>query len=296
LRRLLFKVLVVIFFVGSSCNPERQEELDLTQQKWIHGSQDCKTNRDPLIQVVQYNINTWILRQNKCIHYEAPFIFLFVGEKQSMLVDTGATGDEKYFPLRQVVDSILLVSNKSNTKLIVAHTHSHDDHVASDEQFKNRSNTEVIGLSWEAIQNYFQLDDQRSTSSIDLGDRGIDVLSVPGHHKTSLAFYDNQTRLLLTGDTFYPGRLYVRDWPAFKRSIKHLIQFASDHKVNYFIGNHIEMTNQKGIDYPIGSTFQPDEHVLPMTMEQLKELDRTLDKLGDSPKHEVHNDFIIYPK
>lgn len=296
MRRLFLRTSVVFFFVGSSCSPEIRKELDLTKQKWIDGSQDCKANRDPLIQVVQYNADTWILRQNKCIHYEAPFIFLFVGEEQALLVDTGATSDEKYFPLRHIVDSVLFANDGSNKKLIVGHTHSHSDHVAADNQFKGRPNTEVIGLSWEAIQKYFQFEDKKLITTIDLGYRVIKVLSVPGHHQTSLAFYDVQTKLLFTGDTFYPGRLYVKDWPAYKKSVKFLRLFAMENKVAHFIGNHIEMTDQKGIDYPTGSTFQPNEHILPMTMEQLKELDQALDKLGASPQHEVHSDFIIYPK
>jgi len=272
------------------------KEIDLEKQVWIHGSADCKTNTEPLIQVMQYNTDTWILRQNKCVHYEAPFIFLLMGEEQSLLVDTGATGDEKYFPLRNVVDSILLANGGSNKNLIVAHSHSHSDHVAADDQFKNRFNTEVIGLSWDAIQKYFSLDSNNSASTIELGNRQIKILSIPGHHQTSLAFYDSQTRLLFTGDTFYPGRLYVRDWFAFKKSIKRLLLFAKENKVRQFIGNHIEMTNQKRIDYPIGSTYQPDEDVLPLAIEQLKELGQALDRLGDSPKREVHDHFIIYPK
>ena len=133
-------------------------------------------------------------------------------------------------------------------------------------------------------------------SSMELGNRVINVLSVPGHDLTSLAFYDSKTNFLFTGDTFYPGRLYVREWTAFKKSIKRIVHFAEEKNVTQFIGNHIEMTNKNGIDYPVGSTFQPHEHVLPMTMAQLKELDSALDRLGDSPKLEVHDHFIIYPK
>src|SRR5258706_13631357 len=120
------------------------------------------------------------------------------GEEQSLLIDTGATGDEKYFPLRHVVDSILLANGGSNKKLIVAHSHSHSDHVAADDQFKNRPNTELVGLSWDTIQKYFALGINNSTSTIELGKRQIKILSIPGHHQTSLAFYDLQTRLLLT--------------------------------------------------------------------------------------------------
>ena len=286
---------VIIVLVGLSCTPKTAREVDLGQQTWIHGSADCSTNHDPLIQVVPYQEHTWILRQNKCNHYEAPFIFLLVGKEQSLLMDTGAPTDEKLFPLRQVVDSILM-ANGTNKKLIVAHTHSHIDHVAGDEQFKRRADTEVIGLSWDIVQKYFGFDKTNSRSTIELGRRSVEVLSIPGHHQTSLAFYDRQTGILFTGDTFYPGRLYVRDWPAFRKSIKLMLGFAKKKNIKQFIGNHIEMTSKKGIDYPVGSTYQPDEHILPLTLGQLKELDDALEILGDSPKREVHDHFIIFPK
>jgi len=294
LSRLLF-ITIPFFLTGLHFPFQKGMEADLRHQDWIHGSPDCKTNRDPLIQVVCYNATTWILRQNKCIHYEAPFIFLLVGKDRSLLVDTGATADEKKSPLRQVVDSILL-ANGINKKLVVVHTHSHGDHVAADGQFKKRDNTEVVGSSWDEIRKQFGFSESNLMSSMELGNRLITVLSVPGHDLTSLAFYDSETNLFFTGDTFYPGRLYVREWTTFKKSIKRMLHFAKEKNVTQFIGNHIEMTNKNGVDYPVGSTFQPHEHVLPMTMAQLKELDRALDRLGDSPKREVHDHFIIYPK
>src|SRR5258706_14244344 len=96
-------------------------------------------------------------------------------------------------------------------------------------------NTELVGLSWDTIQKYFSLDTNNSTSTIELGNRQVSILSIPGHHQTSLAFYDSQTRLLFTCDTFYPGRLYVRDWLAFKKSIKLLLQFAKENDVVRFM-------------------------------------------------------------
>ena len=291
---LLLRISILIFVVGLGFHSGTP--IDLGKQPWIHGSQDCKTNHDPLIQVVSYNADTWVLRQNKCVHYEAPFIFLLVGDSQSLLVDTGATTDEKSFPLRHVVDSILTANGAGNKKLIVAHTHSHRDHVAADEQFINRANTIVLGLGWDSLSKYFGFGETNFISTIDLGGRSIKVLSCPGHDRVSVAFHDSETNLLFTGDTFYPGRLYVRDWIAFKKSIKLLLQFSRENKITQLIGNHIEMATRKGIDYPVGSTYQPDEHVLPLTIAQLKELDIALDRLGDLPKLEVHDDFIIYPK
>ena len=57
---------------------------------------------------------------------------------------------------------------------------------------------------------------------IDLGGRVIDVFPIPGHDVLSLAYYDRQTGILDAGDSLYPGRLYVKDFPAFVASTERM--------------------------------------------------------------------------
>ena len=79
------------------------------------------------------------------------------------------------------------------------------------------------------------------------------------HHETSIAVFDPWTGLLLTGDTVYPGRLYVEDMPTFAASIERLTEFALCRPVRHVLGCHIEMTRTPGRDYPLGCRYQPDE-------------------------------------
>ena len=108
--------------------------------------------------------------------------------------------------------------------------------------------------------------------------------------------YDEQTHLLLTGDTFYPGRLYVRNWPAFTSSINRLTQFCAANKVTWLVGNHIEMTGSAGLDYPVGTTYQPHEQSLPLTVADLKQLNAELIALGNVPTHRTFDKYILAPK
>ena len=59
-------------------------------------------------------------------------------------------------------------------------------------------------------------------------------------------------------------------WAAWKASIKRLDDMAADYPVSHLINNHIEMTNKPGIDYPIGTTWQPEEPPMQMTVAMLK--------------------------
>jgi hypothetical protein len=110
---------------------------------WIHGSQAAKYNTDPDIQVHACDEHTYILRQNMAVHYEAPFMFLLFGGSRALLLDTGATANPQFFPLRRTVDSIIdrwLASHPhpDGYELLVLHTHSHTDHTAADRQFTGR--------------------------------------------------------------------------------------------------------------------------------------------------------------
>lgn len=267
--------------------------------KWIHGSIKCQENNDPPFQVHQVDQDTYILRQSKCITYEAPFLYLFIGEERAFLLDTGdrITSDV----LQTMVESLLPYPNgNKNGKhfdLIVAHTHGHSDHTYGDSHFKRRPNTEIVPAGQNAVRTFFGIQDwPNDPVSVDLGGRMLTVIPIPGHTLDHIAVYDGRTHFLMTGDTLYPGNLYVRYWPGYRQSINRLADFASTHAVSYILGNHIEMSNKPGILYPIGSTYQPEEHVLQLNVKHLEELRDACNAMGTAARHDVHDDFIIVPR
>jgi glyoxylase-like metal-dependent hydrolase (beta-lactamase superfamily II) len=275
-----------------------EETTDLNAQVWTSGAENCEENSDPAIQIVKYNRNTWILRQNKCTNYEAPFMFLFLGDEKALLMDTGASEEAETFPLYNTVNEIINDWSEKNgaVELVVAHTHKHGDHHAADGQFEGKPNTTVIGLEADDLKEYFQISKwPQEIVEFDLGNRLMNIIPIPGHQASSIAVYDKSTNILLTGDTFYPGRLYIEDWLAFKQSIERLLEFTSNNDISYILGNHIEMTQTAGVDYPMGTIYQPDEHPLPLGVGELRELSNALTNLGTEPTREIHDSFIIYP-
>jgi glyoxylase-like metal-dependent hydrolase (beta-lactamase superfamily II) len=258
---------------------------DTEDVRWIHGSAG-----DPPIQVHAHDPNTFILRQNKAVHYEAPFLYLFRGNDRALLLDTGATAEPDLFPLRDTIDALL-----PRDELVVAHTHAHGDHIAADPQFADRPATTVVAPDLAAVRKFFGFTNwPAEIVRFDLGGRVLEITGIPGHHEASIAVYDPWTGFLLTGDTVYPGRLYVRDFPAFLASLDHLVTFAADRPVTHVMGCHIEMTNHPGRDYPIGTTYQPDEPPLQMTVAQLRAVRDAATAVADRPGIHVFNDFIIY--
>jgi len=61
---------------------------------------------------------------------------------------------------------------------------------------------------------------------IDLGGRELEILFTPGHTPDSLSLLDGKNGLLFTGDTFYPGPIYLftpeTDFAAYARSVAKL--------------------------------------------------------------------------
>lgn len=267
--------------------------------RWNDGSRSVRRNTDPPIQVHAYDAHSFILRQNMAVHYEAPFLYLFCGNDRALLLDTGATSDRDRFPLRDTVDALLegwlAEHRRSSYELIVAHTHGHPDHVAGDAQFDGRSSTTVVSADLACVQSFFAITDwPAAIVPFDLGGRILEVTGCPGHHEASIAVYDPWTGFLITGDTVYPGRLYVRDFPAFTESLDRLVTFAQSRPVTYIMGCHIEMSRRRRHDYPIWATYQPDEPPLQMTVKQLTTVRDAAASVANRPGVHVFDDFIIF--
>lgn len=266
---------------------------------WIHGSESAKHNTDPDIQVHAYNEHSFVLRQNMAVNYEAPFMFLLFGNARAVLIDTGATAPAEFFPLRRVVDGLveawLAAHPREGYGLLVLHTHPHGDHIAGDAQFAGRPDTLVVdaerGSAWEFFG--FTDDDGGPPARIDMGGRELQCWPSPGHHSAAVTFYDRYTGFLLTGDTVYPGRLYIHDWPAFVRTVDKLVRFCAESPVSHVLGCHIEMAGEPGVDYPVYTTYQPDEPPLQMTVEQLGDLRRAIDVVDGRPGRHVFPDFVL---
>jgi hydroxyacylglutathione hydrolase len=262
---------------------------------WIHG-----VRGEPAIQVHRYDEHTVILRQSKSVHYEAPFLFLLFGNERALLLDTGATADPGRFPLRETVDGLVTrwldQYPRKGYELVVAHTHGHGDHVAADGQFAGRAGTTVVPKDVDAVRSFFGFGDgwPERTVAFDLGGRVLEVLGSPGHQEAAITVYDPWTGLLLTGDTVYPGRLYVSDSDAFRTTMDRLVEFAATRPVTHVLGCHIEMTGQPGRDFPLGAVYQPGEPALQMTPAQLAAVRDAAVKVTGQRGVRRFGDFIIY--
>jgi glyoxylase-like metal-dependent hydrolase (beta-lactamase superfamily II) len=233
------------------------------QGSWDSGADTCPAGPlpDP-IETHPYNAQTFVLREKLCATWEAPFMYLLIGSKQALLIDTGDVADSTQMPLQAVVMRLLPGEAGAKLPLIVAHSHGHLDHRAGDPQFEHQPKVQLVLSDLAHVREYFGFTAwPNGSAQIDLGDRVVDVLPAPGHHPAQLVYYDRNTGLVFTGDFLLPGRLLVADFQDYEASAKRVADFLKDRPVSHVLGGHVEKT-RSGALLSWQSTFHPDEHPL----------------------------------
>jgi glyoxylase-like metal-dependent hydrolase (beta-lactamase superfamily II) len=263
-------------------------------QPWIDGT----TASEPQTQVQKIDADTFVIRQSVKTNFEAPFLYLLFGRDRVLLLDTGAGGLKIRPAVDAVIDRWLAAHHRKAIPLVVAHTHGHGDHRQGDAEFADRPDTVVVGLKPEEVAAFFKIADwPTQVVTYDLGHRPLSIIPTPGHHPAHIMVYDARDRLLLSGDTLYPGRLYVptNRFADFRASIDRAADFTKTHPVRWVLGAHIEMTREPGKDFMDGAPTHPGEHVLELPPADLAELRAAVDRMGETAQHDVHPDFIVQP-
>jgi hydroxyacylglutathione hydrolase len=194
--------------------------------RWNEGAPDCTaTPQDPL-QVHTYEPQTFILRQSPCASFEANFLYLLVGSDKALLIDTGAVADSKKMPLAKTILELLPDKDHQKLPFLVAHPHRHLDHRAGDPQFASLPSVQIVPFDLEGVRAFFGFTNwPNGIGHIDLGGRTVDVIPTPGHNQTHVAFYDDRTGILFSGDFLMPARLLIDDAAAYRESAVRVVDF-----------------------------------------------------------------------
>jgi glyoxylase-like metal-dependent hydrolase (beta-lactamase superfamily II) len=186
---------------------------------------------------------------------EETISYLIVGAKQALLFDTGmGIGNIK-----------AIVARLTSRPIVVLNSHSHNDHVGGNWQFPfiygmdtAFTRTSAKG-SHEGAQAEIAKDQicgalpkgfdpaKYSTKpwkislfvhngfKVNLGGRTIEIISTPGHTPDSICLIDRANGLLFTGDTFYPGEIWLyrpeTDFSAYLASVRKLVALAPEIKL-----------------------------------------------------------------
>ncbi len=143
--------------------------------------------------------NTWLILGDGCSSY------LVVGDKFGLVVDSG-----------YAVENIKAYAQSLTDKPVrwAANTHGHFDHTGGNGWFEsafmsaNALDIAIKPYPSRAAFNY-PLDYMKTVvgdgDKIDLGNRSLEVIEIPAHAPSSIAFLDRKERILFTGDEVAPN-------------------------------------------------------------------------------------------
>jgi hydroxyacylglutathione hydrolase len=262
---------------------------------WINGvSAD-----EPQMQVQRYDEDTYVIRQSIRTNFEGPFLYLLFGSDHALLIDTGAGGLKVRPTIDRVIAEWAARHHRDSIPLVVAHSHSHGDHHQGDAELMDRPDTLVIGLYPKDVADFFKIADwPNQIVAYELGGRLLDIIPTPGHQSAHIMIFDRKTRLLFSGDSLGPYRLYVpmNEAKTYRDSIDRVAAFTGNKHLSWILGAHIEMTTRPGELIPDEAPSHPDEHVLEISYSNLAELQTALHTMGDNLVQQAHRDFVIFPK
>lgn len=177
--------------------------------------------------------------------------WLVVGSDKALLIDTG----------NGIGDIASIVRSLTDKPVTVINTHSHYDHVGGNHQFEQvaaldsdygranaggyanavvrgevsaenlcRPTPEGVTEDEHVIHPYAVSEWVQNGHRFDIGDRVLEVLHIPGHSPDSIALYEPASGFLWSGDTHYPGEIWLfdpaTDYADYQRSMVRLATLA----------------------------------------------------------------------
>lgn len=146
--------------------------------------------------------------------------FLLIGEDKAALIDSGAS----------TVNALETAKELTDKKIILVNTHGDGDHTAAtgsfDEMYMHKNDYEGCNIKIKYPDT--SLCELNDNDEIDLGNRVLKVVFIPGHTKGSLAFIDANKRVLYSGDSVQKGHIFMFG--------KHRVPELFDESLNKLIG------------------------------------------------------------
>ena len=145
-------------------------------------------------EVIQINEQTWRIEDG------GVRFFLLVGTEKALLIDSGM----------MVKNAKEIAEELTDLPIELLNTHADRDHVAGNEAF------ETFYMHPAECSNYYKGAGKTGTATpiwdgdvIDLGDRPLEIISIPGHTPGSIAVLDKKYRALISGDPIQDGRIFM---------------------------------------------------------------------------------------
>lgn len=176
-----------------------------------------------MAEIIQIDGNTWRI--------EDGFVrfFLLVGEEKAALIDSGVN----------CPDASDIAKKLTGKPLILLNSHGDGDHTSGTNGFANIYIHPLDYVGCEVNKRFpnTSMIPLNDGDIIDLGNRALKIIHIPGHTKGSVAFLDITNRVLYAGDSVQKGHIYMfgmkRCPELFEKSLDKLIAIKSEYDCIY---------------------------------------------------------------
>ena len=166
-------------------------------------------------EIIKINEGTWRIEDNRHVRF-----FLLTGTKEALLIDSGM----------QVNNAKEIAEELTDLPLKLLNTHADRDHVGSNHEF------ETFYMHPSEASNYYNTQKKSGDfisiyegDVLDLGDRPLEIIGLPGHTPGSIAVLDINARVLISGDPIQDGSIFMfgiqREIHSYMKSLKRLDRF-----------------------------------------------------------------------
>ncbi|MBO4900650.1 MAG: MBL fold metallo-hydrolase [Lachnospiraceae bacterium] len=148
--------------------------------------------------------------------------FLLLGSKEALLIDSGMQTRNAKELAREITDLPIRLFN----------THADIDHIGSNDEFDEVMINPAELVNYKKPHPSQKIVPVYDGDIIDLGDRKLKAITLPGHTPGSTALLDKNTGMLFSGDPIQDGRIFMfgemRDLSAYIHSLRRLKEYKDE--------------------------------------------------------------------
>lgn len=197
-----------------------------------------------MAEVIRINEDTWRMEDGFVRYY------LLAGKESALLVDTGASSPDA----RDIAQGL------TDLPLMLINTHADRDHIAGNGSFGEIYMSPNEEPHYRKSGGTGTVIPVKEGDVIDLGDRQLKIIDIPGHTKGSIAILDVNNRVLISGDTIQDGDIFM---------------FGEEREMDKYIGSLKHMSDYDGmfdVIYPMHGSFPVYPDLIPKLLEGAEQI------------------------
>ena len=161
-------------------------------------------------EIIQMNHDSWRIEDS------GVRFFLLTGKERALLVDSGRNLNNA----REIAETL------TDLPILLLNTHADGDHVAGNRQFESFYMHPAEEPNYRRGNRPGKIIPVLEGDVLDLGERMLEIIHLPGHTPGSIALLDTENRVLISGDPIQNGRIFMfgqhRNMMDYIKSLEHL--------------------------------------------------------------------------